>query len=899
MEIFTKRSIAQKIIIMLVVVILFNFVAPKICFADDGGAEFVGILFDPIQKLLLALADGCVGLVQGLIFKVPTTDADGNATTKSMDTSLLKLTHKDKGLGEVLGIIAASIAGVVAIVVGIAGAPFSGGLSLSAVAAGISILGSTVATIVVTKVVVTYLVEASLPNTFYLPIYAISPQEIFANKISILDVNFFNPNNYDDIESPVGGNIIQQQSSAKSLQGYISGAYFVIRNVAIIGLLSILVYIGIRIIVSSSAQDKAKYKQRFLDWIVAMCLIFFLHYIMNFAVTIVDLITNALNSQTKSLTVVVGANNNGRFSEYKYEDSNESIFGDGTIASSLRESQVITPSADGTEIFIWPTNLMGKARIELQLEPEDMSAENKLLRKFGYTVIFLVLVVYTVMFLFIYLKRLLMLAFLTMIAPLVAMTYPLDKLHDGSAQALNMWFKEYIFNLLIQPFHLLLYTILVGSAMEMVTDNLLYGLAAIGFMLPAEKLLRKFFGFDKASTVAGGSALGGALAMQGINQLRKLGSHGGKRNGDKQKGEKNGNETDSNRPRLSNSQTSYNQLIDNARDGSNQQLSQQQNRRQSQRQIEQSNQQEGQTQNGAQTDENGETPSQRMLDAYNEQYGSSDWNPQEAEAMSRDAYGNDDGGMNYSSDEYENILRDSGYDEDQIAEMLQSDPRFSSSDERMLDAYNEQYGSEDWDPQEAEAMSRVAYGNDDDGMNYSADEYANILRDSGYDENQIAEMMQKDPRYANSYKAPEISNSIPNTQNTQSTTRRVAQTNNSSNTRTSKPISRWNKGKAAAITGFKTAGKGLGQGIKYVAPKATKLALRGLLGATAGVAGIAAGLASDDYSNVLKYGAAGIGAGWTGGGAIANQINQVPGKLKNLKTARNKRSRKIRKQYKK
>lgn len=843
MEIFTKRSIAQKIIIMLVVVILFNFVAPKICFADDGGAEFVGILFDPIQKLLLALADGCVGLVQGLIFKVPTTDADGNTTTKSMDTSLLKLTHKDKGIGEVLGIIAASIAGVVAIVVGVAGAPFSGGLSLSAVAAGISILGSTVATIVVTKVVVTYLVEASLPPTFYLPIYAISPQEIFANKVSILDVNFFNPNNYDDIESPIGGNIIQQQSSAKSLQGYISGAYFVIRNVAIIGLLSILVYIGIRIIVSSSAQDKAKYKQRFLDWIIAMFLIFFLHYIMNFAVTIVELITNALNNQTKTLTVVVGANNNGRFSEYKYEDSDESIFGNGTIASSLRESQVITPSSDGTEIFIWPTNLMGKARIELQLEPEDMSAENKLLRKFGYTVIFLVLVVYTVMFLFMYLKRLLMLAFLTMIAPLVAMTYPLDKLHDGSAQALNMWFKEYIFNLLIQPFHLLLYTILVGSAMEMVTDNLLYGLAAIGFMLPAEKLLRKFFGFDKAGTVAGGSALGGALAMQGINQLRKLGSHGGKRNGDKQKGEKNGNETDSNRPRLSNSQTSYNQLIDNARDGSNQQLSQQQNRRQSQRQIEQSNQQEGQTQNGAQTDENGETPSQRMLDAYNEQYGSSDWDPQEAEAMSRDAY-----------------------------------------------------GSEDWDPQVAEAMSREAYGSNDDGMNYSADEYANILRDSGYDEDQIAEMMQKDSRYANSYKAPEINNGIPNTQNT---TRRVAHINNSSNTRTSKPISRWNKGKAAAITGFKTVGKGLGQGIKYVAPKATKLALRGLLGATAGIAGIAAGLASDDYSNVLKYGAAGIGAGWTGGGAIANQINQVPGKLKNLKTARNKRSRKIRKQYKK
>ena len=51
-------------------------------------------------------------------------------------------------------------------------------------------------------------------------------------------------------------------------------------------------------------------------------------------------------------------------------------------------------------------------------------------------------------------------SFFTMIAPLVALTYPVDKVKDGKAQAFDMWFKEYIFNLLIQPMHLILYTIL-------------------------------------------------------------------------------------------------------------------------------------------------------------------------------------------------------------------------------------------------------------------------------------------------------------------------------------------------------------------------------------------------------------------------------------------------------
>ena len=63
-------------------------------------------------------------------------------------------------------------------------------------------------------------------------------------------------------------------------------------------------------------------------------------------------------------------------------------------------------------------------------------------------------------------------AFLTIIAPLVAMTYPIDKITDGKAQAFNMWLKEYIYNALIQPFHLIIYTVMVGTAMDLVERGL-------------------------------------------------------------------------------------------------------------------------------------------------------------------------------------------------------------------------------------------------------------------------------------------------------------------------------------------------------------------------------------------------------------------------------------------
>ena len=102
------------------------------------------------------------------------------------------------------------------------------------------------------------------PDTFYLPVFGLSPQEIFSNEVPILDVNFFKPNTYtaqDGSGTPV-------ESSAAILQENIAKWYVALRNFAIVGLLSVLVYIGIRILFSSAAGEKAKYKERLMDWLV-------------------------------------------------------------------------------------------------------------------------------------------------------------------------------------------------------------------------------------------------------------------------------------------------------------------------------------------------------------------------------------------------------------------------------------------------------------------------------------------------------------------------------------------------------------------------------------------------------------------------------------------------------
>ena len=59
-------------------------------------------------------------------------------------------------------------------------------------------------------------------------------------------------------------------------------------------LLSVLVYIGIRIVLSSSGADKAKFKQMLKDWLIALCLVFFMQYFMSFVISFTGVISKSL-----------------------------------------------------------------------------------------------------------------------------------------------------------------------------------------------------------------------------------------------------------------------------------------------------------------------------------------------------------------------------------------------------------------------------------------------------------------------------------------------------------------------------------------------------------------------------------------------------------------------------
>ena len=333
-----------------------------------------------------------------------------------------------------------------------------------------------------------------------IPNIKLTPAEIFAGNVSALDANFFKTEG--DHNQELGGS---EKSIVEQLRDTVATWYVALRNIAIVGLLSALLYIGIRIVISSSAGDKAKYKQFFVDWVVALCLIFFLHYIMAFTMTMSETVTDVLAGDRT---------NQGRIKE---------------VNIRLTETDGTTTFKDsGTEVC-FSSNFTGVARMKADYQGGTL--------KIGYSILYIALTVYTVYFAFVYLKRLLMLAFFTMIAPLVALTYPLDKIKDGKAQAFNYWFKEYMFYALLQPMHMLLYTVFVSSALSVAANNLLYAIVALAFIVPAEKIVKQMFGIKGNTESTIGGFAGGALASQAFNMLRK-GPSAPKKGGDGPKGEK-------------------------------------------------------------------------------------------------------------------------------------------------------------------------------------------------------------------------------------------------------------------------------------------------------------------------------------------------------------------------
>ncbi len=285
-----------------------------------------------------------------------------------------------------------------------------------------------------------------------------SVDAIIFGEAGITSIDFFNTSENDTI------NLIRDN---------VAIWYYVLRNLSIVILLGILLYVGIRMAISTVASDQAKYKKMFMDWAVSLALVFVLQYIMIFTIECNDVLVDVLNT---ARTNVQTQNGN------TYDNALDHIAGQAWHVS-------FTVGVSSTLVYI-------------------------------------ILVGMTIMFLIMYIKRMLTIGFLIVISPLITITYSIDKIGDGTSQALNAWLKEFVFNVLIQPFHCVIYLIFGNTAINLLTEQQTLASAVLAicmvlFIFKGEKIVRQIFNFRASSL---GEAIGGAAAITtGISMLKNKG----------------------------------------------------------------------------------------------------------------------------------------------------------------------------------------------------------------------------------------------------------------------------------------------------------------------------------------------------------------------------------------
>ena len=311
-------------------------------------------------------------------------------------------------------------------------------------------------------------------DSYNIPWCIISPLDIFKCDFPILNANYFN-----------GAN---NASSSNILRDNVASWYNTFRIIAILGLLCVLLYLGIRIIISTTVSDKSKYKNMLVDWVVALCLIFCLNYIMSFTMNMVDYICDILAPEASDI-YSLQVENVGRVLFI----GGHTVYAPANIVGILR-IQAVQNDFDGERTFSeWGLRLINVAL---------------------YGAMIILMITFTIT----YIKRFFTLTFLTFISPLVALTYPLDKVRDGKAQAFNFWFREYITNAILPIIHIILYRVLIMSVPDLVLDNQIYALCAFAFFGPAKKIVDSMFGV-KGQLGAPPSITGAAIAGNAFNRI--------------------------------------------------------------------------------------------------------------------------------------------------------------------------------------------------------------------------------------------------------------------------------------------------------------------------------------------------------------------------------------------
>lgn len=273
----------------------------------------------------------------------------------------------------------------------------------------------------------------------------ITVERIIYNQIPILDINIFNP-------TEAAGKTLKEDGALAIIRKTIATWYNVVRNVSIVAMLIVLLYLGIKLAVSSVAKDKAQYKSMLVNWLVGFLIIIGIHYIM---ITIIW-----LNQQL-------------------------------------------------VDIFV---NLTPDNELSLYETVRTKAYELKFSSGFIGAIMYMYLVYLMIRYLYVYIRRMFTIVILIVMAPIMGVTYAFNKIKDGKNISFKNWLTDFAAFTFIQSVHALTYTTFLNIVLELSTESLpgvLISFIVMNFMLKADKIIIDMFGLSHSNELSSAMQEGG------------------------------------------------------------------------------------------------------------------------------------------------------------------------------------------------------------------------------------------------------------------------------------------------------------------------------------------------------------------------------------------------------
>lgn len=253
--------------------------------------------------------------------------------------------------------------------------------------------------------------------------------KLFFGDVKLLDANFFKFN-------PKGTDINNK------IKQNVAKWYMIMGGVSLVLILGVMIYLAINMVLVyagiKTPQKHANIKTTMTNLVVSTALIFIMPIILTAIGSLVDLMVNFFAGARVGVINVLAENN---------------------IEILSRNSQYFT---GGFSRFI-----------------ADV------------TYIFLI-VVY-LRFLIVYLKRFFTLAFLTVVAPMVAVTYSIDKLKDDKSQVMGKFYREYFYAYFLKLLHAFMYIIYFSGLGMVASVSPLAGLFLLSLFGRVEKIIKGAF----------------------------------------------------------------------------------------------------------------------------------------------------------------------------------------------------------------------------------------------------------------------------------------------------------------------------------------------------------------------------------------------------------------------